>query len=148
MTTSPEQDLNQITTDYERDGVVLIRQLFNTDEVAAVHAELNADAPGKRELYFYVPRGTKIVGGFAKGAGRMLNGSGKVVHQFAAKPGYFSVAVPVGEDAALWQFANTGGQRVLLTVPPYLARSANELLLPREVVEKDSQAAAPRLLNK
>ncbi len=28
----------------------------------------NADTPGKRDLYFYVPCGTKVVGGFAKGA--------------------------------------------------------------------------------
>ena len=31
-----------------------------------------------------------------------------------------------------------GNQRLLMTVPPYLARSGEELLLPREVVEADA----------
>ena len=37
----------------------------------------------------------------------------------------------------LWRFENCSGDKMLMTVPPYLARSAGELLLPREVVEKD-----------
>ena len=36
MNTNP----TQILTDYERDGVVLVRQLLTADEVAAVRAEL------------------------------------------------------------------------------------------------------------
>jgi hypothetical protein len=43
--------------------------------------------------------------------------------------------VEAGEDGKLWQFQNTAGSRMLMTVPPYLARSGSELLLPAEVVK-------------
>jgi len=52
--------------------------------------------------------------------------------------GFFEVEVPRYADGALWKFENSQGQRLLTTVPPYLARTGEELLLPREVVEKDA----------
>lgn len=90
---------------------------------------------GRWTLCFYVPRGTKIVGGFASGPGTLVNASGKKVHEFDAKPGYFSVPVEAGQGGKLWQFQNTAGTRTLMTVPPYLARAGSELLLPEEVVK-------------
>jgi len=121
-----------------------------SDETAGTSVALSTHAPltiissqdnpaafhGRWSLYFYVPKGTKIVGGFASGEGSLLNASGKKVHEFPAKPGYFSVPVQQGEDGRLWKFENTSGQRTLMTVPPCLARNARELLLPAEVVEK------------
>ena len=104
----------------------------------------SADAPaalhGRWSLWFYVPKGTPIIGGFAAGPGALVNPAGKKVREFDAKPGYFSVPVEMGQDGKLWQFANTAGQRQLLTVPPYLARSPQELLLPREVIEAEGRA--------
>ncbi len=101
-----------------------------------------ADTPavfqGRWSLYFYVPKGTKVVGGFASGPGTLLDGSGKTAHTFDAKPGYFSVPVKPGQEGRLWKFHQSAGQRVLLTVPPYLARNGKELLLPREVVDRDA----------
>jgi hypothetical protein len=100
------------------------------------------DAPaafhGRWSLYFYVPKGTAVVGGFASGPGTLFDGGGKKVHQFGGKPGYFRVEVPAGQDGRLWMFADTAGQRLLMTVPPCLARSPRELLLPAEVVTKDT----------
>lgn len=90
-------------------------------------------------LYFYVPRGATVVGGFGEGVGTMRDGSGRTVHSFEKRPGYFSVPVPPGEDGRLWSFYHCLGDKVLMTVPPYLARNAEELLLPREVVERDSR---------
>lgn len=99
------------------------------------------DAPagfhGRWGLYFYVPKGTKVVGGFASGPGTVLDASGKKVYTFDGRPGYFRIDVPAGQDGQLWMFANTAGQRLLMTVPPCLARSPRELLLPAEVVQKD-----------
>lgn len=94
---------------------------------------------GRWSLYFYVPRGTKLVGGFGSGPGTMLNASGSKVHEFEAKPGYFSVPVSPGEDARVWQFQHTAGPRLLMTVPPFLARSAAELLLPAEVIRAEAK---------
>lgn len=93
---------------------------------------------GRWTLYFYVPRGTKTVGGFSETVGTLKNASGVVVQTFDNKPGYFSIPVAAGEDGRLWKFEQCAGDKMLMTVPPYLARSVEELLLPREVVEKDA----------
>jgi hypothetical protein len=95
---------------------------------------------GTWSLCFYVPKGTAVVGGFADSAsGTMVDGSGQVVCDFRqqGKPGHFRVAVAAGQDGKLWRFEQCTGQRLLLTVPPCLARTGDELLLPREVVEAD-----------
>jgi hypothetical protein len=88
-------------------------------------------------LYFYVPKNTKWVGGFGGGSGTMNDSDGKAVYTFG-KDDFFNVAVTPGQDGKLWSFRDTSGSRQLLTVPPYLARSGGELLLPREVVERDA----------
>lgn len=102
---------------------------------------------GAWTLYFYVPKGTKSVGGWASRianwapriAGKLLDADGREVLDFAmAEEGWFNVPVPDGQDGRLWKFQDSHGQRLLMTVPPYLARSAAELLLPAEVVAADS----------
>ena len=67
-------------------------------------------------------------------AGHKKNAAGK-----EGRHGCFSVPVGAGEDGKLWKFEFTSGRRVLLTVPPQMARSADELLLPKEVTEKDAK---------
>lgn len=94
---------------------------------------------GRWSMVFYVPTGTKVIGGYASGQGDLLDAVGKKVHTFDKKAGYFSIPVPVGQDGKLWKFQNTAGQRLLMTVPPCLARNERELLLPREVVERDAE---------
>jgi len=47
--------------------------------------------------------------------------------------------VAPGQAGRLWKFSNSLGPRLLLTVPPYLARDGRELLLPTEVVRADSK---------
>jgi hypothetical protein len=89
-------------------------------------------------LYFYVPKGTKVVAGYAESVGELLDGGGKKVFTFGERPDYFSVPVASGQDGRLWKFTNSLGRRILLTVPPYLARDASELLLPAEVVRADT----------
>jgi hypothetical protein len=99
-------------------------------------------------MYFYVPKGTRIVGGWSsrianwapKVSGKMLDADGNEVYDFGkAGPGWFKVPVAHGQDGRLWKFVNSQGERLLMTVPPYLARNEKELLLPKEVVEKDSK---------
>lgn len=99
---------------------------------------------GRWTLYFYVPRGTKVVGGFTEDqTGLMRDGQGKLVLDFGKleQAGYFRVPVPAGQDGRLWKIENALGHKLLMTVPPYLARSGKELLLPREVVEADRDGA-------
>lgn len=99
--------------------------------------ETPATFHGRWSLTFYVPPGTRTVGGYASGAGVLLDGQGNKVHTFAREPGYFSVPVGPGQDGRFWRFHQSAGQRLLMTVPPYLARSTAELLLPAEVVKPE-----------
>jgi len=103
--------------------------------------ETHKFAPGMQwSAYFYVPKGTRMVGGYAGDPrGKILDGDGKVIYRYEDldKPGHFSVPVPSGQDGRLWRFEATRGNRLLLTVPPCLAETADELLLPKEVVEAD-----------
>ena len=93
---------------------------------------------GRWTLYFYVPRGTTTLGLHAESRGRIHGPSGKVLLNLDATPaGYHSIRVPQGADGRLWEINSAAGSIRLLTVPPYLARSPEELLLPREVVERD-----------
>ncbi len=83
----------------------------------------------------------------AKGDGFHGGGHGEI-HDSAGRPvfwlngrdpNFYSVPVPEGQDGALWYIRYGRGPIRLLTVPPCLALSADELLLPREVVESDSE---------
>ena len=105
---------------------------------------------GAWSLYFYVPKGTRIIGGWASRvanwapriSGKMLDPDGKEALDFGKlEDGWFRVPVAAGQDGKLWKFENSQGQRLLMTVPPYLARSTEELLLPQEVVESDATEA-------
>jgi hypothetical protein len=69
----------------------------------------------------------------------LRDGSGAVRLDFATlEDGWFSAPVPDGQDGQVWTFEKTHGIRQLATVPPYLARTATDLLLPREVVARDA----------
>jgi len=88
---------------------------------------------GRWSLYFYVPRGTKAIGLFGGGAGQILDPDGKSAFILdRRKPGYYSFPVPPSQAGKLWKIQQASGAVRLLTVPPYLARSADELLLPKE----------------
>lgn len=102
---------------------------------------------GNWSLYFYVPKGTKSVGGWAarvanwapKVSGKILDGEGKAVYEFKGEDGWFNVPVAEGQDGKLWKFERSEGLRLLMTVPPYLARSGEDLLLPAEVIDADKR---------
>ncbi len=122
-----------------------VRWPDGTPVVFATSIEEPARLSHRIDMYFYVPRGTKIVGGFADGVGSMLDGDGNRVFVFTkdefGKGNYFAIPVAPGQDGRLWRLASSAGRRLLMTVPPYLARSADELMLPREVVEADATDA-------
>lgn len=125
------------------DGSDMTRLIWPEDLPFTVRSTLEDQMRlrGRWDLYFYVPRGTQVVGGYTTSTqGRLLDADGNVAFDFADmdEAGYFSVPVPEGQDATLWRFDNSVGARMLMTVPPYLARSAEDLLLPREVVEADA----------
>ena len=81
------------------------------------------------------------MGGYRSAQGTVLDGSGKAVLKLTDvdNPGFWSVPVAPGQDGKVWTLSSVTGTVKLMTVPPYIARSAAELLLPREVVEADSK---------
>jgi hypothetical protein len=95
---------------------------------------------GRWSLYFYVPKGTKVVGGYRDAQGQVLDGSGKKVFTFdgAENRNYWSTPVAPGQDGKLWKLDNIVGQVMLMTVPPYLARNAEEMMVPAEVLKADA----------
>jgi len=93
---------------------------------------------GQSEMYFYVPKGTKFVGGFGGGRSVVRDASGKAAATLPIKAETFAIPVPQGQDGKLWSVEKVS-RFFLMTVPPYLSRRAEELLLPREVVEKDAR---------
>ncbi|HZH72870.1 MAG TPA: DUF4838 domain-containing protein [Mariniphaga sp.] len=122
--------------------------LISWEEGIPMTVKSSATEPAKlldnRKLYFYVPKGTEIVGGFTSGHNngrtQVYDGAGNQVYimgNVEGGEGYFSIPVPQGQDGKLWSFRKAYGTQVLMTVPPYLARNEKELLLPREVVEAD-----------
>jgi hypothetical protein len=93
-----------------------------------------ADFHGRWTLYFFVPAGTEFVGGYADGEGELRDADGKTAQRFEGEPGYFRIEVEPSQAGRLWKFERCTGSRLLMTVPPYLARSPEELLLPKEIV--------------
>ena len=104
---------------------------------------------GKWTMYFYVPRGTKTVSMYCSkiwsftgpASGKLLDAAGKDLVDFgkspAARGGVINVKVPPGQDGKFWLFKDCTALRYLFNVPPYLSNNPENLLLPKEVIQKD-----------
>ena len=91
---------------------------------------------GRWSLYFYVPKGTQFVRGTLVGSGKILDGNRNKIHEFENQPNQaFCIEVPENQDGKFWSFSNINGNCTLASVPPYLAQSPLELLLPIEVLK-------------
>ena len=135
---TPYAGLHALTVGGSSTGYVFVRTLGDLPMTASSDNAFFA----RWYLYFYVPKGTKVIGGYAETQdGNLLDPDGKEAFSFVkmAKPDYFSVPVPPGQDGKLWKMNFCAGKRFLMTVPPYYARNADELMLPAEVVEKDAK---------
>ena len=93
---------------------------------------------GRYSAYFYVPKDTKVIGFYGGKAGKILNSSGETVFSLkGSKLGYYSIPVAKGEDQKLWKISHAAYPIRLLTVPPFLALSSSEIMLPEEIVKKE-----------
>ncbi len=107
-----------------------------------IEASLNEPFSFQRDfhLYFYVPKGTEVVGGYVSLHSRtqIRDGEGNEMSGWQNEndnAGYFMIPVQEGQDGTLWSIgANRNVTLRLLTVPPFLAKNAEELLLPKEVI--------------
>ncbi|HEX8911205.1 MAG TPA: hypothetical protein VF796_02515, partial [Humisphaera sp.] len=134
-----EPGVYRVTTD---DG--MDRTLVKWDCPLPLVVRSAADEPmnkyyGPWTMYFYVPKGTKVVGLFGGEHGGIRDGAGREALALDGKAvGYHAVDVPTGQDGRLWSVRDARGPVRLLTVPPYFARSASDLLVPAEVVAADA----------
>jgi hypothetical protein len=89
--------------------------------------------------YFYVPKGTKIIGLFAGEHGEVRDSEDRPQFWLNGRErNFYGVAVPEGQDGKVWRVRYVRGAVRLLTVPPYFGRTPQDLLLPKEVIEKDA----------
>lgn len=153
----PDKTTCPLTFDSEYDGLQTLRitdrgggydvnpQVSGTPLTFECGLDRTVNWTGRWTMYFYVPKGTTVIGGYTWGAGTtteigtLRDGDGNVVFTFLNMPEYWSVAVPPGQDGKVWRFDDCLRKRALMTVPPYVARKASELLLPREVVLADQE---------
>ena len=91
-----------------------------------------AKITGRWTLYFYVPKGTKMIGLYsAAGAGQLLDPDGNVASELKyGGGGFLSIPVPEEVSGRIWKISSASGSVRLLNVPPFLARSPEELVLP------------------
>ena len=94
---------------------------------------------GRQSWYFYVPKGTRVIGAYSQaGAGGLYDSQGRQVLDFnKTSADYVCIDVPDGQDGRLWSVRKLAGRFRLLNVPPYAAARVTDLLLPRDVLERD-----------
>ncbi len=119
--------------------------------------EVGPDEPARTGnrwyMYFYVPRGTRVVGVYTRGTSpgdaKLFTSTGRqacLIDYEGPEPcslggnkpaGYYGFAVPEGEDGKVWYIKYAANRKFLLTTPIQLAHDPSELLLPRDVVDAD-----------
>lgn len=91
--------------------------------------------------YFYVPKGTRVIGLFGGGHGEVLDSENRVMFWLNGRErNYYSLEVPKGQDGQFWRVRHVRGALRLLTVPPLFSPTPQQLLLPREVVSQDASS--------
>jgi hypothetical protein len=92
-----------------------------------------------QRLFFYVPKGTKQVQYFRRGAAhKVLGPDSKVLADVKVSDEVVTIPVPPGLDGQAWSFAPSGVNVVwLFNAPNVFAASPNALLLPRALAERD-----------
>lgn len=131
--TAKEAGLHRIDLD---DGNDLTRITWPDGQIMSwkMSLEEHPDAiSGRWTLTAWVPKGTRVIGLYsAANVGELVDADGKRALDLAAKGGRFlSVPVAPGMDGRFWKFRNVAGRVALLSIPPYLARTPAELLIPQ-----------------
>ncbi len=86
---------------------------------------------------FYLPPISQTVSGYSSDTrGKIWDEDGVAILDFTkfAGPGYFSIKVSEAREGRVWKISGfrNRAKKLLMTVPPYAARSASELLIPKE----------------
>ena len=92
-----------------------------------------------QEMFFYVPKGTRVLQYFWRGGPhKVLGPDGKAIQEVATSDEVISVTVPAGLDGRCWSLSPRMHQQLwFFNAPNCLAASPETLLLPRELVARD-----------
>ena len=120
------------------DGADMTRLVFPAGMPAVYPVEHEKSAVFGSECWFYVPKGTRVLGYYAAtGRGVILSPDGKPFESLAKKNGYYRRDIPERFAGKVWQIKGMRGVLRLLTVPDGLNLNRSILLLPRSVAERD-----------
>ena len=94
-----------------------------------------------QEMFFYVPKATRELRYFWSGGPHKILGSDKsLIAGVTIDDEVVTIPVPETKDGQVWSFSpRAHGQLWFFNAPNVIAASPSALLLPREVVEKDSR---------
>ncbi|QDU80076.1 hypothetical protein Pla110_17980 [Polystyrenella longa] len=133
-----EQGLYRVDVDSEKLPIVVT---FKDGQTATIRSTGDSPISDSYKLwrgFFYVPRGTKIIGLVGGDSGEIRDSQGRrLLWLNARQRDFYSVPVPTGEDGKLWEARYVNGDLRLLTVPPLFSTTSQGLLLPREVIQKE-----------
>jgi len=89
-------------------------------------------------FYFYVPKGTKVLGFYAKtGRGVIMTPDGKIFAKLAKVKGFARLDLPENLTGKVWQVRNMKGVFRLLTVPDVLNLNSGIILVPETIAKKE-----------
>ncbi len=136
--TSPHSGIHELSWS---DGGDRTHLLWEEGQPMTLHVGVRGaySFQGRSSMYFYVPKGTEVVGGYMshQSHASIRASDGTTIEGWRnpdSNDGYFSIPVGKGQDGGLWRVRNGKGFNFrLMSVPPYLARNGEELLLPKEV---------------
>lgn len=83
--------------------------------------------------WIYVPVKADHIAGYSEApGGKILSDAGQVVHDFTRAKGtnYFDARITPSDKPRVFKLENLTGKIMLMTTPPYMARSPEELLIP------------------
>ncbi len=98
------------------------------------------------DAWFFVPPGIEEIGGYsALAQGRIVDEERGVIFDFSQHPeaSYFSVPIQNSDKGRFFKFEDSKGKKLLMTVPPYLARRPSELGIPKEFRMSSNASSSP-----
>ena len=109
--------------------------------VALPEIESGRNARPMKQIYFYVPKGTKVLQYFATSTHWLFGPDGSKQQRVQQGNDYITTTIPEGMGGKIWSFGDMSlGKIYFANAPSYLAATPEMLLVPREVAEKDGLA--------
>ena len=150
-----DQNWHEIFLTAKEDGLyrLMVDDGFNETEIGWPEGERIAvpsgveDAANLRGRYsgcFVVPAGSDRVSGYSEtAAGVIRNETDQIIYEFKklAAPDFFDIPIRPSPQVRVFRLENASGKKLFMTVPPFLSRTPQELLIPSEVAKTPESPA-------